>query len=72
MSCEQVSEKGLSEEGIVTVLMGCLHLVELENLMAAPGISILLHTVLSSVALLMWIYAYWEFESVCQTSDNTF
>lgn len=48
-------------------MQGGLNLVKLEDLVDVLGIPILLHTVLSSVALsavVTGVYAHWGFESV--------
>lgn len=48
-------------------VQGGLNLVKLEDLVDVLGIPILLHTVLSSVALsavVTGVYAHWGFESV--------
>lgn len=56
-------------------LQAGLSLVKLENLVDELGTSILLHTLLSSVALsslVMGMYAHWVFESVWKTSGIAF
>lgn len=48
-------------------MQGGLNLVKLEDFVDVLGISVLLHTVLSSVALsavVTGVYAHWGFESV--------
>lgn len=67
--------KDLARKGLWQFLQGGHNLVKLENLGDVLGISILLHTILSSLALsalVMGMYAHWGFESVWQTSGIAF